>query len=131
MESVTVGVFTKWRTMLIVSAGVGVGTLAGFAMVVWGIPLLWLLVPLYFVILVFTVISSELFSGIAWDAGGATTASITVPVVLAIGAGLGGSIGVAESFGILALASGAPILGVLIAGLSVSRRSSRSSVRQP
>lgn len=131
MESVTVGVFTKWRLMVIVSAGVGVGTLAGFAMVVWRIPLLWLLVPLYFVILTLTMISSELFSGIAWDAGGATTASITIPVVLAIGAGLGGSIGVAESFGILALASGAPILGVLIAGLAVSRRSTRSSVRQP
>jgi hypothetical protein len=129
METVTVGVFTRWRLMLIVSAGVGVGTLAGFAMIVWGIPLLWMLVPLYSAILTLTMISSELFSGIAWDAGGATTASITVPVVLAIGAGLGGSIGVAESFGILALASGAPILGVLIAGLSVSRGSARSSVR--
>jgi hypothetical protein len=131
MESVTVGVFPKWRLVLIVSAGVGLGTLAGFAMIVWGIPLLWILVPLYFVILVLTVVSSELFSGIAWDAGGATTASITVPLVLAIGNGLGGKIGAAESFGILALASSFPILGVLLAGISLSRSRASGARRKP
>lgn len=121
MESVTVGVFPRWRLMWVASAGVGVGTLAGFAMIVWHIPLLWILVPLYFVILVLTWISSELFAGISWDAGGATTASITVPVVLAMGSGLGGTLGTAESFGILALASAFPILAVLLAGFTVSQ----------
>lgn len=131
MENVTVGVFPRWRMVLIVSAGVGAGTMAGFAMIVWGIPLLWILVPLYLAIFALTLISSEFFTGIGWDAGGATTASVTVPVVLAMGAGLGGQIGVAESFGILALGSGFPILGVLLAGLPVSRSGKSRQRRQP
>jgi len=130
MENVTVGVFPRWRLVVTVSAGVGVGTMAGFAMVVWGIPLPWMLVPLYVAILGLTMISSELFSGIGWDAGGATTASVTVPLVLAIGAGLGGQIGAAESFGILALASGFPILGVLLAGLSMGGKRNSGTGRQ-
>lgn len=121
VENVTVGVFPRGRTIKIVSIGVGFGTLAGIAMLVWNIPLMWFLGPLYVLILIFTVVSSELFTGIAWDAGGATTASITTPLVLAIGAGLGGKLGIADSFGILTLASSFPILGVLVAGLFVSR----------
>ncbi len=121
LENVTVGVFHRRRIVMIISSGVGVGALSGFAMLAWDIPLLWIIAPLYIVILLLTALSSELFTGIAWDAGGATTASITTPLVLAVGAGLGGRLGVAESFGILTLASGFPILGVLLAGLSVSR----------
>ena len=78
MENVTVGVFVRRRFVVIVSAGVGAGTMAGFAMLAWSIPLAAILGPLYVVILVLTMVSSELFAGIAWDAGGATTASITV-----------------------------------------------------
>ncbi len=126
LENVTVGVFPRQRMVMIVSAGVGAGTLAGFAMLLWQIPLLWINGPLYALILAFTVVSSELFTGIAWDAGGATTASITTPLVLAVGAGLGGTLGAAESFGILTLASGFPILGVLIAGLFTDRRRAAS-----
>jgi hypothetical protein len=126
LENVTVGVFPRQRMVMIVSAGVGVGTLAGFAMLLWHIPLLMIIGPLYMLILALTIFSSELFTGIAWDAGGATTASITTPLVLAVGAGLGGTLGAAESFGILTLASGFPILGVLIAGLFTDRRRSAS-----
>jgi len=121
MENITVGVFTRGRFVAIVSGGVGLGTLAGFAMLTSGVPLIWILVPLYAAILGLTMASSELFAGMAWDAGGATTASITVPLVLSIGAGLGGRVGAAEHFGILALASGFPIITVLLAGLSVNR----------
>lgn len=125
VENVTVGVFPRSRTVWIVSAGVGVGTLAGISMLVWNIPLLWFIGPMYFLILVLTVVSSELFTGIAWDAGGATTASITTPLVLAIGAGLGGKLGIAESFGILTLASGFPIMVFLVAGLFVNHASAQ------
>jgi hypothetical protein len=125
VENITVGVFSRGKTILIVSLGVGVGTLAGITMLVWKISLFWLLVPLYIGILILTAISSELFTGIGWDAGGATTASITTPLVLAIGAGLGHRIGVAESFGILTLASSFPILGVLVAGMFVDRNRPR------
>lgn len=120
MENITVGVFPRGRFVTIVSGGVGMGTLAGFAMLTSGIPLIWILVPLYAAILGLTMASSDLFAGMAWDAGGATTASITVPLVLSIGAGLGRRVGAAEHFGILALASAFPIITVLLAGLSVN-----------
>jgi hypothetical protein len=130
VENVTVGVVTRGKTVWIVSLGVGVGTLAGIAMLIWNISLFWILVPLYSVILILTAVSSELFTGIGWDAGGATTASITTPLVLAVGAGLGARMGIADSFGILTLASGFPILGVLVAGLFVDRSRPRSGGAQ-
>lgn len=119
LENITVGVFTRRRLVANVAAGVGIGTAAGFAMVAVGIPLAWMLAPLYLVLLGLSLFSTDLFVAIAWDSAGVTTGPLTVPLVLAVGAGIGGSLGTGAGFGILALASGFPILTVLLAGLSL------------
>ena len=54
---------------------------------------------------------------VAWDSAGVTTGPITVPLVLAMGLGLGEATQAVEGFGILCLASIGPILSVLIVGL--------------
>jgi len=74
------------------------------------------------VLLVVTWMSSEEFVNVAWDSAGVTTGPVTVPLVLAMGLGLGNAVNAVEGFGILALASLFPILSVLVTGLWVRRR---------
>ena len=66
--------------------------------------------------------ASEDFVNIGWDSAGVTTGPITVPLVLAMGLGIGGQVGVVEGFGILAMASVYPILSVLMVSLWVTRK---------
>lgn len=122
VEEMTVGSFRKVLLMHAVAIGVGLGMLFGVAKIVWGIPLVWLLAPPYLLLLYLTWISGEDFVNIAWDSAGVTTGPITVPLVLAMGLGIGGQVGVVEGFGILAMASVYPILTVLAVSLWVTRR---------
>ena len=57
-----------------------------------------------------------------WDSAGVTTGPITVPLVLAMGLGIGAKTGAVDGFGVLALASVGPILTVLTVGLLVGRK---------
>ena len=68
--------------------------------------------------LVLTWFSQHDFVNFSWDSAGVTTGPITVPLVLAMGLGVGANIpGVSDGFGILALASVGPLLTVLSVGL--------------
>ena len=70
------------------------------------LPLSWLLIPPYILLLVLTWLSSDEFVNFGWDSAGVTTGPITVPLVLAMGLGIGANVpGVSDGFGILALAS--------------------------
>ncbi len=121
VEEITVGLFRKTVLIHTVALGVGAGIALGVLKIVWGIPLWWLLAPFYIVLLFLTMASTEEFVNIAWDSAGVTTGPVTVPLVLAMGLGLGNQVEVVEGFGILAMASVCPILTVLIIGLRVSR----------
>ena len=122
VEELTVGTFRKSLLMQTVALGVGLGMLFGVAKIVWGIPLIWLLAPPYVLLLYLTHVSSEEFVNISWDSAAVTTGPITVPLVLAMGLGIGGQVGVVEGFGVLAMASVYPILTVLGVSLWVTRR---------
>ena len=89
------------------------------------IPACWLLVPGYLLLLILTYYSDEEFTGLAWDSGGVTTGPITVPLVLAMGLGIGGGLNVVDGFGIVSMASLFPILTMLIFGIRVRRRQNR------
>lgn len=122
VEELTVGAFKKSLLMQAVALGVGVGIAFGVAKIIWNIPLIWLLTPPYILLLFITAISTEEFVNIGWDSAGVTTGPITVPLVLAMGLGIGGQVGVVEGFGILAMASVCPILSVLAVGMSVTKK---------
>lgn len=122
VEDVTVGAFKKSTLIQSVAVGVGSGIMLGVAKIIWNIPLFWLLGPLYLVLLIATRLSSEEFVNIGWDSAGVTTGPITVPLVLAMGLGIGSQVGVVEGFGILSMASVCPILSVLGMGLVVNWR---------
>ena len=55
----------------------------------------------------------------AWDSAGVTTGPVTVPLVLAMGLGLGNAVSAVEGFGILSMASIGPIIAVLSTGLYI------------
>jgi hypothetical protein len=122
VEEITVGTFRKSLLMQAVALGVGVGLTLGVSKIVWDIPLAYMLIPPYLALFVITFLSTEEFVNIGWDSAGVTTGPITVPLVLAMGLGIGGQAGVVEGFGILAMASVCPILSVLTVGLRVTKK---------
>ncbi len=121
VEEITVGTFRKNTLIHAVALGVGMGMSLGVLKIVLGIPLFWLLAPLYLLALLLTRCSTEEMVNIAWDSAGVTTGPATVPLVLAMGLGLGTQVEVVEGFGILAMASVGPILTVLTVGLRLGR----------
>jgi hypothetical protein len=93
--------------------------------VIFGWNLVYFLIPGYLLLLVVTYLSSEEFVNVGWDSAGVTTGPVTVPLVLAMGLGLGNAVSALDGFGILALASLCPILSVLLMGLYVQQRNRR------
>jgi len=116
-ETLTNGVFKKKTLLIAVSLGVAFGIAAGLAKLVFHFPLALMIVPCYILALVLTFFSSEEFVNVAWDSAGVTTGPITVPLVLAMGLGVGSAMNAVEGFGILCMASIGPILSVMITGL--------------
>jgi hypothetical protein len=116
-EKLTNGVFKKKTLVNAVSVGVAFGIATGVAKLVFHLPLIWLVAPPYLLAILLTFLSTEEFVNVAWDSAGVTTGPITVPLVLAMGLGLGEATHAVEGFGILCLASIGPILSVLIVGL--------------
>ena len=121
VEEVTAGAFEKALLIQAVAVGVSVGLSAGMAKVMFDLPMTFILVPPYILLIGLTLISDEKYVNIGWDSAGVTTGPITVPLVLVMGLGSGAAVGVPDGFGMLAMASIGPILSVLIMGLYVSR----------
>jgi hypothetical protein len=122
VENLTDGAFKKRLLIHAVALGVGFGAAAGVARILFDLPLAWLLAAAYAVALGLTVLSREEFVNLAWDSAGVTTGPVTVPLLLALGMGLGEAVGAPEGFGILAMCSVGPIISVLAAGIWIDRR---------
>lgn len=122
VERITVGAFRKRLLMQSVAFGVAIGIAAGVCKIAFAIPLAYLLIPPYLALIVLTLVSDEAFVNFGWDSAGVTTGPITVPLVLAMGLGVGANVpGVIDGFGVLALASVGPIITVMTVGLVVTR----------
>lgn len=119
VEETTVGTFRKSLLIQSVAIGVGFGTLIGVLKIILEIPIVWILVPVYLFLLLLNRLSKPEFIEIAWDSAGVTTGPITVPLVIAMGLGIGNQLGTTDGFGILACASAFPILTVLVMGILV------------
>jgi hypothetical protein len=133
-EQLTNGFFKKRMLILAVSVGVACGIALGLTKLIFELPLVWLVVPPYLLAAVLTVMSSEEFVNVAWDSAGVTTGPITVPLVLAMGIGLGNATQAVEGFGILCLASIGPIISVLLTGLWARMKAKlqeRAALREP
>ena len=122
VEKITVGAFKKNLLMQTVATGVAIGIATGVAKIAFSLDLWYLLVPPYVILMFITYLSSEDFVNFGWDSAGVTTGPITVPLVLAMGLGIGAQTGAIDGFGVLALASIGPIITVLTVGLIVRKK---------
>lgn len=130
VEDLTVGTVRRKQIVQIVSIGVGLGILIGLCRILFDLPLVWLIVGSYILLIPLTILSEEEFTAIAWDSGGVTTGPVTVPLVLAMGLSIGGELNISDGFGVLSLASAIPILTVLLYGLLAQARQRKSLTTQ-
>ncbi len=106
-----------------VAISVGVALVIGVLRIIRGWPIQWLIMGGYFLIVLLTQFAPREIIGIAYDSGGVTTSTITVPLVTALGIGLStvikGRNPLIDGFGLIAFASLTPILFVLLYGMVV------------
>jgi hypothetical protein len=107
-----------------VAVAVGLAIVIGVLRILRAWPIHYLIAGGYFIVVIMTAFSPEFIIGIAYDSGGVTTSTITVPLVAALGVGLASSIKgrnpMIDGFGLIAFASLTPIIFVLVYGMIVS-----------
>lgn len=120
VENLTDGAFPRRLLIRTVALGVAGGMAVGVTKLLFDVPIAALLMPAYGAALALTVISKEEYVNLAWDSAGVTTGPVTVPLVLALGLGLGEAVDATNGFGILAMASVGPIISVSAVGLWIN-----------
>jgi len=108
---------------LTVAFSVGLALVIGVLRILQGWPLHYLIIAGYACIVIMTLLAPEGIIGIAYDSGGVTTSTITVPLVTALGVGLASSIRgrnpMIDGFGLIALASLMPMIFVMAYGMVI------------
>ncbi|MCG9729658.1 DUF1538 domain-containing protein [Shewanella sp. Isolate13] len=108
---------------LTVALSVGLAILLGVVRILKGWPIHYLIISGYIIVMILTSFAPENIIGIAYDSGGVTTSTITVPLVTALGVGLAtvikGRNPMLDGFGLIAFASLMPMIFVLIYGMLV------------
>ncbi len=108
---------------LTVALAVGVALVIGVMRILanWSLPIM--IIAGYVLVVLITTIAPQEIVGVAYDSGGVTTSTVTVPLVTALGVGLASSLrgrnALTDGFGLIAFASLTPILFVLIYGIVV------------
>ena len=120
-EQASAGSITSWRLRIAVAIGVAIGVSLGCFRIVTGTPLPWYIIAAYAIVIIQTFRSNRTIIPLAYDSGGVTTSTVTVPVVAALGLGLAASIPgrspLVDGFGLIAFASVFPIMSVLAYGM--------------
>ena len=119
-----------------VAIGVGIGVGIGCFRIITGLPLHYFIAAGYFVVILQTIVAPKLIVPLAYDSGGVTTSTVTVPLITALGLGLSeavpGRSALIDGFGLVAFASLFPIISVLAYGqLAVLRESVSVLVDKP
>ena len=108
---------------VVVAFSVGIAIVLGVFRIIRGWPVHWLIIGGYVLVTAMTMFAPDEIIGIAYDSGGVTTSTITVPLVAALGVGLARSIRgrnpMVDGFGLIAFASLTPMIGVLGYGMVI------------
>lgn len=111
----------NWTLIICVALGVGIFLMLALLRILYRIKLSVLLAVSYAMVFLLALFVPDSFLPVAFDSGGVTTGPMTVPFILALGAGVAASRGdreaEADSFGLVALASVGPVLAVMILGI--------------
>ena len=108
---------------LTVAISVGFAILVGVLRIIRGWPIHYLIMAGYVGVIIMTAFAPPEIIGIAYDSGGVTTSTITVPLVTALGVGLASSIKgrnpMIDGFGLIAFASLTPMIFVMGYGMLI------------
>ncbi len=106
-----------------VALAVGLAILTGVLRIVKGWPIQYLIIGGYIGVVIMTAFAPAEIIGIAYDSGGVTTSTVTVPLVTALGVGLAGSIKgrnpMVDGVGLIAFASLTPMIFVMAYGMVI------------
>jgi hypothetical protein len=116
-NQVSAGSIGTWGLRIAVAIGVAIGITLGVYRIVSGTPLYWYIISGYVFVLVQTMFAPRMIIALAYDSGGVTTSTVTVPLVAALGLGLATTVPgrnpLLDGFGLIAFASLFPIMSVL------------------
>jgi len=106
-----------------VALAVGVALVVGVWRILTGWPIHLMIASGYLLVVVLTTVAPDEIIGIAYDSGGITTSTLTVPMVTALGVGLASSIEgrnpLTDGFGLIAFASLTPMIFVMLYGMLI------------
>jgi len=116
-NQVSGGTISQWGLRLVVAFGVAIGIALGTFRIITGTPLFLYIAAGYLIVVVQTIFAPKSIIPLAYDSGGVTTSTVTVPLVAALGLGLSATIPgrnpALDGFGLIAFASLFPIITVM------------------
>jgi len=116
-QEVSGGAIRVWGLRLSVAFGVAIGIALGSYRIVSGDPIHYYIISGYLIVVVQTYYAPKMIIPLAYDSGGVTTSTVTVPLVAALGLGLAetvpGRSPLIDGFGLIAFASLFPIITVM------------------
>ncbi|WP_250657019.1 DUF1538 domain-containing protein [Alkalimarinus coralli] len=128
-SEVSGGAIGVWGLRVAVAFGVAIGISLGCYRIVTGLPIHYFIICGYIVVVVQTFFAPKLIVPLAYDSGGVTTSTVTVPLVAALGLGLAETVPgrsvLIDGFGLIAFASLFPIISVMAYAQLAELRSHR------
>jgi len=116
-NEVSAGTISTWGLRITVAVGVAFGISLGTFRIVSGTPLYLYILAGYLIVIVQTLFAPKSIIALAYDSGGVTTSTVTVPLVAALGLGLASTVPgrnpALDGFGLIAFASLFPIIAVM------------------
>jgi len=128
-KEISTGAISTLGLRIAVAFGVGVGVALGVLRIIEGSPIHYYIVTGYVILMIQTYFAPKFIIPLAYDSGGVTTSTVTVPLLVALGLGLAsnvpGSSPLLDGFGLIALASLFPMISVLAYAMIQQRFFSR------
>lgn len=135
-EEVSGATVGAWGLRIAVAIGVALSLTVGVFRIVTGTPLYLYMIVGYLIVVIQTLYAPKMIVPLAYDSGGVTTSTVTVPLVAALGLGLASTVpgrsALLDGFGLIALASLFPmitVMGYAQIGDWIERRNARINAR--
>lgn len=134
-RQLSAGAIDPWGLRIAVALGVAVGISLGTFRIVVGAPIHYFIMAGYAVVVVQTLFAPKLIVPLAYDSGGVTTSTVTVPLVAGLGLGLAeavpGRSPLIDGFGLIAFASLFPMITVMAYAQASEWRAARHRAPEP
>ncbi|MCL6416227.1 DUF1538 domain-containing protein [Aestuariirhabdus sp. Z084] len=138
-SEVSGGAISTWGLRIAVAIGVAVGISLGCYRIVTGLPIHYFIIAGYILVVIQTSFAPRMIVPLAYDSGGVTTSTVTVPLVTALGLGLAETVPgrsvLIDGFGLIAFASLFPIMSVMgyaqLAEIKARRKHNKQARQNP